>query len=370
MFNKVWFRVAVTMLLVFLIIKYFLEINHIFYPLVVIFSSVALPLVLGGFLYYIMVPFQNFLEKKRNMPRWKSLLIIILLMVVLIATFVMVIGPLLAGQITNFIQNFPTIQKEFQSYVSYALDQRDKLPVDVKTRINDAISQLSDMAGNLMKNSVQYVTTFVSTLFLLILVPFFLIYMLKDHDKFIPFIASKFTGRRKKFVVTLFTDIDRTLRSYIQGQVTVSIILGTLLLIGYLVIGLDYALVLALWGMVTNLIPFLGPYLAVIPAMVIALIQDPLMVVYVIIIMTVAQQLEGNVITPNIMGKTLNIHPLTIITVILAAGNLGGFVAILVAVPTYAVLKTIVTNIYHHRQAITMQATKTVKEEHKKEVGS
>ncbi|TDM03811.1 AI-2E family transporter [Macrococcus carouselicus] len=367
MFNKVWFRVAVVMLLVFLVIKYFLEINHIFYPLIVIFKSVALPLVLGGFLYYITVPFQNYLERKKNLPRWKSLLIIVMLMVILVAAFVMALGPLLAGQINSFIKNFPSIQKEFQSYVSYALDQRDKMPDDVKERINNAISQFNSMIGQVMKNSIQYITTFISTLFLLILVPFFLIYMLKDHDRFVPFVATKFTGRRKKFVADLLSDIDSTLKNYIQGQVTVSIILGTLLLIGYLVIGLDYALVLALWGMVTNLIPFLGPYLAIIPALIIALLQDPLMVVYVIVIMTIAQQLEGNVITPNIMGKSLNIHPLTIITVILAAGNFGGFVAILVAVPTYAVLKTIVTNVYHHRQSIAQQANKTVREPQKKE---
>lgn len=366
MFNKVWFRVAVGLLLAFLIIKYFLEINHIFYPLIVIVQSIALPLILGGFLYYITVPFQNYLEQRRNMSRGKSLLIIILLMLILVAIFVLMIAPILSRQVSSFINNFPTIQKEFQSYISYALDQRDKLPDDMKQRINDAIQKLNNMTGALLTNSVQYVTTVVSTLFLLILVPFFLIYMLKDYDRFIPFVAMPFTGKRKEFVVNLLKDIDKTLRSYIQGQVTVSIILGTLLLIGYLIIGLDYALVLALWGMVTNLIPFLGPYLAIIPALIIALIQKPVMVIYVIIIMTVAQQLEGNVITPNIMGKTLNIHPLTIITVILAAGNLGGFVAILIAVPTYAVLKTIVTNIYRQRQNITLQASKVVEDKQEK----
>ena len=72
---------------------------------------------------------------------------------------------------------------------------------------------------------------------------------------------------------------------------------------------------------------------------------------------------EGNVITPNIMGKSLNIHPLTIITVILAAGNLGGFVAILIAVPTYAVLKTIVRNVYTHRQSISSSANRTVEDD-------
>lgn len=361
MTNKVWFRAGVGLLLVFLLIKYFLEINHIFYPLVVIVSSIALPLLLGGFLYYITVPFQTLLEK-RGMPRWASLLAIILAMVLVILLFLGFVGPVIAKQFNNFVNNFPSIQHQFESYVSYALDQREKLPEGVKDQINSGIQKLNKYSGDLLSNSVTYVTKFVSTLFLLILVPFFLIYLLKDHDKFIPFVSAPFTGSRKKFVVDLFKDIDKTLKSYIQGQVTVSVILGSLLLIGYLIIGLDYSLILAMWGMVTNLIPFLGPYLAIIPALIIAVIQKPIMAVYVIIIMFVAQQLEGNVITPNIMGKSLNIHPLTIITVILAAGNLGGFFAILIAVPAYAVLKTIVRNIYQHRQDISLQAKKVVKD--------
>ena len=87
-----------------------------------------------------------------------------------------------------------------------------------------------------------------------------------------------------------------------------------------------------------------------------------MMLVWVSIITLICQQLEGNVITPNIMGKSLNIHPLTIITVILQV-NLGGFVAILIAVPTYAVLKTIVRNVYTHRQSISSSANRTVEDD-------
>lgn len=362
MTNKVWFRFGVGLLLTFLIIKYFLEINHIFYPIIIIVKSIILPLLLGGFLYYIVIPFQDKLEEKRNLKRWQSVTVIMLSFCLLIGILISFVGPIVSKQTNNFIDNYPTIQHEFENYVSIALDQRDKLPDDMKDNINKAIEKVNAYSGKIVANAFSFITQFISTVFLLILVPFFLIYMLKDHDRFVPFVAAPFSGMRKVFVVNLFKDIDKTLRSYIQGQVTVSIILGILLLIGYLIIGLDYAVILALWGMVTNLIPFLGPYMAVIPAIIIALIQDPMMAIYVIIIMFIAQQLEGNVITPNIMGKTLNMHPLTIITVILAAGNLGGFFAILVAVPTYAVIKTIVRNVYMHRQDITSEANKVVTE--------
>lgn len=365
MTKKVWFRFGIGLLLTFLIIKYFLEINHIFYPVIIIVKSVIIPLLMGGFLYYVTVPFQEELESRFKLKRWQSLTTIMLALVILTGLFISFVGPVIMKQGNNFIDNFPSIQREFQSYVTIALDQREKLPENVKDGINNAIKKANEYSGKIVSNAFSFITQFISTLFLIILVPFFLIYMLKDHHRFIPFVAAPFSGRRKLFVVNLFKDIDKTLRLYIQGQVTVSFILGILLLIGYLIIGLEYPLILAMWGMVTNLIPFLGPYLAVIPALIIALIQKPIMVLYVVIIMFVAQQLEGNVITPNIMGKSLNMHPLTIITVILAAGNLGGFMAILVAVPTYAVVKTIVRNVYMHRQDITHEAIKTVNEHQK-----
>ncbi|WP_256333966.1 AI-2E family transporter [Jeotgalicoccus aerolatus] len=144
------------------------------------------------------------------------------------------------------------------------------------------------------------------------------------------------------------------------GQLLVSLVVGILLLIGYLIIGLDYAFLLALIGVVTNVIPFLGPYIAVIPAIIIALFQDPIMAVYVGIIMLIAQQIEGNLITPNVMGNALSVHPLTVITLILAAGNIAGIWGIILAIPFYAVVKTIVINIYEKRQEIKDTATENV----------
>ena len=82
------------------------------------------------------------------------------------------------------------------------------------------------------------------------------------------------------------------------------------------------------------------------PAIIIALTQEPKLAIYVAIIMLVAQQIESNFITPNVMGKSLDIHPLTVITVILAAGNIAGLWGIILAIPTYAVIKVILKNIY------------------------
>ena len=122
----------------------------------------------------------------------------------------------------------------------------DKLPSDVTDRIN-SVKSIGDSMTGILANSFTYLTSFISTVFLLIMVPFFLIYMLKDHEKFIPALAKFFKGERKVFVVDLMKDLNFTLKSYIQGQVTVSVILGVILYIGYTIIGLPYTPLLVLF---------------------------------------------------------------------------------------------------------------------------
>ncbi|MGJ7586843.1 lipoteichoic acid biosynthesis protein CozEa [Staphylococcus shinii] len=361
MLNKVWFRTGIALLILFLLIKLVMEVHSVFLPFVIIIQSVLLPLLLSGFLFYICLPFQKILEKNK-VPRWASITIIFIALFIIIGIIIRFIAPPIAEQIENLINQIPTLQHEIQYIINFALDQMERLPADVTDRINKMVQSMSDNTADILSNSFSYLTSFISTLFLLIMVPFFLIYMLKDHERFIPFIAKLFKGDRKVFIVDLLKDLNHTVQSYIQGQVTVSIILGIILYIGYSIIGLNYTLLLVMFACVANMIPFLGPWMAFAPAAIIGIIQSPTIFIWVCIITLVAQQLEGNVITPNVMGKSLNIHPLTIIVVILAAGNLGGFGLILVAVPLYAVIKTIVRNVFKYRQQIIEKANSDVKE--------
>ncbi|MEB8305814.1 lipoteichoic acid biosynthesis protein CozEa [Staphylococcus xylosus] len=361
MLNKVWFRTGIALLILFLLIKLVMEVHSVFVPFVIIIQSVLLPLLLSGFLFYICLPFQKILEKNK-VPRWASITIIFIALFIIIGIIIRFIAPPIAEQIENLINQIPALQHEIQYIINFALDQMERLPSDVTDRINKMVQSMSNSTADILSNSFSYLTSFISTLFLLIMVPFFLIYMLKDHERFIPFIAKLFKGDRKVFIVDLLKDLNHTVQSYIQGQVTVSIILGIILYIGYSIIGLNYTLLLVMFACVANMIPFLGPWMAFAPAAIIGIIQSPTTFIWVCIITLVAQQLEGNVITPNVMGKSLNIHPLTIIVVILAAGNLGGFGLILVAVPLYAVIKTIVRNVFQYRQQIIEKANSDVKE--------
>src|SRR5699024_1436563 len=169
------------------------------------------------------------------------------------------------------------------------------------------------------------------------------------HEKFLPFISSFFSGKKKNWVVKTIRDIDDVLSLYIQGQILIAFILAILLCIGYSIIDLNFALLLALFGLFMNVIPFFRPWIFFIPALTIGFFQDPILAIWVAVITLLAQPTSSNVITPNVRVNTLIIPSLTIITVLLAAGNIAGLVGILLGIPAYAVIKTVVSNIYDRR---------------------
>lgn len=359
MIKKLWFQVGIGILLAILIIRYFLEIKGIFSPIYIIGKTIFVPLLLGGVLYYITEPIQRFLER-RKFPRWTSILTIFAGLIGVIWMFAAIIGPPVTRQVNELVENSPAITAKINEMTNYVLKQKHELPDNLEESIDSAAASVQSIAVKFGKWIVQFIQSFLQAMFLLVLVPFFFIFMLKDHEKFAPFVYGFFTGKQRVWVKKTLSDIDNVLRSYIQGQLLISFLLAILLLIGYYAIGLKYALLLAIFGLFMNLIPFIGPWIAVTPAIVIAIVQDPTMVIWVGLITVVAQQIESNLITPNVMGKSLDIHPITVITVILAAGNIAGFLGIILAIPTYAVGKAIVKNIYEARQEIRKTATKSI----------
>lgn len=357
MTRKLWFQSGVAILLSFLIIKYFLEIKFIFAPIAIIIKTAIVPIIFGGVLFYLAEPLQRNLENKK-VPRWGSITIILVCIAIIISIFISFIAPSITKEVNSLVDNAPELTKKLNQKRIELLDQKELLPEQVRNSLDDAFDSLKSTAVKFGGWMIQFIQSFVQVIVSLVLVPFFFIFMLKDHEKFAPLIYNLFHGRRRIWVKKTLKDVDQVLRSYIQGQLLISLILAILILIGYLIIGLDYALLLAIFALFMNVIPFLGPWLAFTPAVVIAYIQDPKLIIWVSLVTLIAQQIESNVITPNVMGKTLDLHPLTVITLIIAAGSIAGFFGVLLAIPTYAVIKVIVGNIYESRREIRKTATK------------
>lgn len=346
MIHKRWFQIMVAAILLSLLVFLLHEIQFFFEPILTYVGAIAVPLIGGGILFYISRPILQLLENYR-VPRIPGILLIFLLFIFIGFIITQFIAPIAQEQFTKLVNNIPDMAEMLGETITYWQQNQDIIPSQFDSTIETVTQNLQTYLQDASKVIINVVSQLVGFVFALVLIPFFLFFMLKDGDKLIPFIKQFLNDRAAKSFDKLARSVDYTLNAFILGQMTVSIVVGLLLLIGYLIINLPYALTLSLFAMVMNVIPFVGPFLAVIPAILVGLFQDPILAVWVTVIMIIAQQLEGNFVSPNVMGKALSLHPLTIITLILAAGSLAGFLGLLFAIPAYAVLKTITSHFYH-----------------------
>ncbi|WP_411843199.1 AI-2E family transporter [Salinicoccus sp. HZC-1] len=351
MTNKNWFQTGIAIVITLLIVALAIRIQVIFEPLSIILTTIFFPLLLGGLLYYITEPIQRLLERRRT-NRLLSITVIFMIVLLVVIALGSIIVPMIATETQNLIAKMPQLQREFESLLEFLMTQRERLPFDIQKQVDETINQATEILENLSSRVITVLANTIGVLLTFILVPFFFFFILKDHEKFIPAVTKPFSGTVKQFLIELLYDIDYTLRAFIQGQVLVSVILATMLYTGYVIIDLDYAILLALFALFMNVIPFVGPWIAFAPALLFALVQDPVLAIWVAGITLVAQQIDANIVTPNVMGQTLHLHPLTVITVVLAAGNIAGFVGMLIAIPFYAVVKTTIQNLFRYRSNI------------------
>jgi predicted PurR-regulated permease PerM len=165
---------------------------------------------------------------------------------------------------------------------------------------------------------------------------------LKDGEKLVPNIERVFPEKQRDNIKGLLEQLNKTLSDYISGQAIECLFVGTFTFLGYLLIGVDYAFLFGVIAGLTNLIPYLGPYLGLAPALIYTFFNSPTQALLCIVVVLIVQQVDGNVIYPNVIGKSLNIHPLTIILILLVAGNLAGILGVFLGVPVYAILRTLV----------------------------
>ncbi|MFP7300531.1 AI-2E family transporter [Neobacillus niacini] len=352
----------IQVLLVLTIIWVSTKISFLFEPIGIFFSTIFFPILITGFLYFLLNPVVNFLQRHK-VPR---LLAIIIIYVVFILLCVLAIGnliPAITKQFTALANELPVYADKTMQFIDnvmkssefkWVMDEQKDLLETVQERLIEFANTLPNTITGSITNILGVITNIA---IILVTVPFLLFYMFKDGHRF-PSAISKFLPNAYRAEgLSILKETGDTLSAYIQGQVTVALAVGTLAFIGYLIIDLPFALVMALIVAFTNIIPYIGPILGGAPAVIVALFDSPTKALLVVVVILIAQQVEGNVLSPLILGKSLDTHPATIIIILLVAGNLAGVLGMVLAIPFYAVIKTIVLNLVKFLRARKNAAT-------------
>ncbi|HLR69265.1 MAG TPA: AI-2E family transporter [Virgibacillus sp.] len=327
------------------------KISFIFHPFIVIFSTIAPPVILAFIAYYIMNPIVNLLERMRIKRVW-GILIIILGISGLLTGIIFLSAPAIEAQVKDLTTHFPRYIKQMSEGIKSSIDHSFLGPYYdqgyewVTSTLSDLPSKIGDYLGETFEGIMNVASTLTHVVVAILTFPFILFFLLKDSSKFKAYCLHLLPPKFRDDADQILENTDVQVGSYIRGQIIVASCIGVLLFIGYLIIGLDYAITLAVTAAITSVVPYLGPTIAISPAIIIAIADSPFMLLKLAIVWVAVQFLEGHFISPNIMGRTMQIHPLTIIIVLLVAGNLFGIVGVILGIPGYAILKVITVYLF------------------------
>lgn len=344
------------LLLIGLVIMVYDEISFIFVPLTVFLGNVILPIILAVIAYYLLRPLLRLLERIK-VPRVWGIFIIFVALIGLVTLLVFLVFPFLKEQSLKLTEELPgyfmQLIHSLDSFLRTSFVSEYYLKIE-----NDVTSILSDLPaeiGQFFQTTITGIATGISSLvgvltsfvLAIVTVPFIVFYLLKDGEKLPNFVMNLFPPRMRDDLRAVFVGIDKQISSYIQGQILVSMCIGFMVFIGFTIIGMPYALLLGVIAMVTSVVPYLGPVIAITPAAIIALVGPPFMLIKLAVVWTVVQLVEGKFISPQIMGKSLHVHPITIIFVLITSGALFGVPGVVLGIPGYAILKVIISHLFN-----------------------
>ncbi|MFM0900247.1 AI-2E family transporter [Streptococcus suis] len=356
-FSLTWFfrlflnSQAVTFLLVtlltFVTIFIFSKISFLFRPIGSFLEIVLLPMILTGLLYYLLNPMVDWMEKHK-ISRTVGISILFVLISLLIIWGLAVAIPSIQEQVTSFAQNLPSnIQKIEGQVTSLLQDQRFEqfrpTALELLNKVND---QAVAYAQKFSTSAVNWASNLISTasqiIVAVLIMPFILFYLLRDGQYLNKHITQYLPTKWREPIGTVLSDVNGQLSNYVRGQVTVAIIVALMFSVMFSIIGLSYPITLGVMAGFLNLIPYLGSFLAMIPAVILGLIAGPIMLIKVLVVFMIEQTIEGRFVTPLIIGSSLSIHPITILFVLLTAGQMYGVLGVLLGIPIYASIKVLV----------------------------
>ena len=341
---------SVQLLVIATLILVMSKINFLFQPIVTFFTTLFAPILLAGFLYYLLQPLVDLMTKHFKLKKNLAIALVFLFFIVVLLLFFGSIIPNLVKQLASLAGNIPDFIATFEEWLATTLAHPLLKDLDYQAYLADWNLSIGTIVKNVVNGLSFGVTSFISSVasftVVAITVPFILFYMLKDGDRLVPTISKVIPEKSRHEVITLLGKMSQTIAAYISGQALECLFVAVGTMLGYWLIGIEYAFLFGCIAGLTNMVPYLGPYLGLAPALFVTIFDSPVKAVLACLVVLVIQQIDGNIIYPLVIGKSLDIHPLTIIIVLLVAGNLAGLVGMILGVPFYAVCKTIVVYLW------------------------
>ncbi|MBN2796413.1 MAG: AI-2E family transporter [Clostridia bacterium] len=310
---------------------------------------------------YVINPMMRFFEKKLRINRLISILICYLIVLGMITAIITIVIPMIVQNVTDLLNNFNGYKDELIDYTNEKIintEWYDELNLEEYINV-DTLSQYIGDFSKILRGTLDHIVNlliaFFGGLFKVVVGFVIAVYLLLDKDKFQKgmrrIIYSSLKEKQADKTILFFKDVNIIFSRYIIGKTIDSIIIGSMCFIGLLVLDVKYAALLAIIVGVTNMIPYFGPFIGMVPAIVLTVFYDPIKALWVAIFIFALQQFDGYFLGPKILGDSVGLSPFWIILGILVGGSLMGVLGMLLAVPVVAVLQLVVTRVVNRRLA-------------------
>jgi predicted PurR-regulated permease PerM len=340
--NK-WFRVLVFVLLGLIIVYMLWLLRPILGGIYGFLRAVLAPFLIAMIISYVLNPIVVLLNRRR-VPRTVAVLLIYMVFLASLTVVLMNLTPMFISQLTQLNDHMPEFTMRAQGIMD-RFNHSEMLPDSIRSGINNSLYKLELGVSDWVSNYLNGIGGKLNVVFLALIIPFVAFYILKDFQLIEKTVLTVVPKKHRRRVTRLLFEIDEALGNYIRGQFLVCIIIGLMAYLGYWLIDMPYPLLLASVVAVFNIIPYLGPYLGAAPAALMAASISWKMVLYVLLVNWFCQLLEGNVISPQVVGRSLHMHPLMIIFALMVGGQVAGVAGLILAVPFFAVLKVIFSHV-------------------------
>ncbi len=306
-------------------------------------KSLLVPLVMGFLVSMLLLPFSNFMERKLKFPRILSSLVSPILFTLVVLGVFFLIGT----QVAHFQEDLPEFKEQITDLFHKAqVFVYDRFGVSEEEQIQYIAKNAEDVlkkGSGFLGTAVSSITSIIaSSTFVFLSIFFFLLY--RSHlVKFIVWCFPPKEGKRVKFVVS---EVQAIIKQYIFGLMIQVVAVSTLMFIAYSIIGIKYALLFAILCGVLNLIPYIGIFTATVLAAIVTLATgEPIQALWVIIAVIVVNSIDGNIITPKIIGSKVSLNSFVVLFGIVAAESIWGIAGMFLAIPILAILKIIFDNV-------------------------
>ncbi|WP_429939379.1 MULTISPECIES: AI-2E family transporter [unclassified Enterococcus] len=328
----------------------FHRISFIFKPFWVIFATTMPPLLFTLIIYYLLDPIITRMSKK--MSRSIALVIVYCVILTVLGFAGVLVYPILQKQAEDLIQQFPKVVNDVQVQLQqFAVDTpfADSLN-QISHSIDQATKNLSAFIGDYWQSGAEKISNIFSaittTFITLFTGPIIAFFLLKDPRKFYQTTLDIVPPAFREDFRSLVRIANRQLGGFIKGQIIASLLLGAIYWGIFLLIGLKFASILAIAAGILCIVPYIGPFVAFFPGLFIAFQDSTFMAVKFVIVWFAVQLLHGDLIIPKVMGNRLNIHPITILIILLVMGDLLGLVGVIFGIPFYTLVKLLVVYLF------------------------